>query len=80
MNDSERLQLQKMIHANDAENNTQLIRHLKHSKQILADVDMLLKLKQENSRMAKTNPEAFDAMCVSKCDFLFFNFNYYYLI
>ena len=71
MNDSERLQLQKMIHANDAENNTQLIRHLKHSKQILADVDMLLKLKQENSRMAKTNPEAFDAMCVSKCDFLF---------
>jgi len=53
MNDSERLQLQKMIHANDAENNTQLIRHLKHSKQILADVDMLLKLKQENSRMAK---------------------------
>ena len=71
MNDSERLQLQKMIHANDAENNTQLIRHLKHSKQILAHVDMLLKLKQENSRMAKTNPEAFDAMCVSKCDFLF---------
>lgn len=74
MNDTERLQLQKMIQANNPENNTQLIRELKHSKKILADVDMLLKLKKENPVLAKSNPEKFDSMCVNNCPFLF---NYY---
>ena len=60
MNDSERLQLQKMIQANDTQNNTQDIRKLKHSKKILADVDMLLKLKQDNKLLAKSNPDSFD--------------------
>lgn len=71
MNDTERLNLQKMIKANDAENNTSLIRDLKHSKIILKDVDELLKIKRENSRMAKSNPEKFDSLCVNKCQFLF---------
>jgi hypothetical protein len=74
MNDTERLQLQKMIQANNPENNTQLIRELKHSKKILADVDMLLKLKKENPVLAKSNPEKFDSICVNNCSFLF---NYY---
>ena len=74
MNDSERLQLQKMIQANDTQNNTQDIRKLKHSKKILADVDMLLKLKQDNKLLAKSNPESFDSMCTNKCSFLFNNY------
>tara|TARA_B100001059_G_scaffold134314_1_gene134612 strand:- start:37 stop:519 length:483 start_codon:yes stop_codon:yes gene_type:complete len=74
MNDSERLQLQKMIQANDAENNTHLIRKLKHSKQILEDVDELLKIKRDNSTLAKSNPDAFDSLCTSKCTFLFNNY------
>jgi len=74
MNDLERLNLQKMIQANDAENNTHLIRNLKHSKLILADVDELLKLKKQNPRLAKSNPDTFDKMCVSKCQFLFNNY------
>lgn len=74
MNDLERLNLQKMIQANDAENNTHLIRNLKHSKLILADVDELLKIKKTNPRLAKSNPEVFDKMCVSKCQFLFNNY------
>ena len=74
MNETERLNLQKMIQANDAENNTHLIRNLKHSKLILADVDELLKLKQQNPRLAKSNPEVFDEMCVTKCQFLFNNY------
>lgn len=74
MNDLERLNLQKMIQANDAENNTHLIRNLKHSKLILADVDELLKIKKQNPRLAKSNPEVFDKMCVSKCQFLFNNY------
>jgi len=74
MNDLERLNLQKMIQANDAENNTHLIRNLKHSKLILADVDELLKIKKQNPRLAKSNPDVFDKMCVSKCQFLFNNY------
>ena len=74
MNDLERLNLQKMIQANDAENNTHLIRNLKHSKLILADVDELLKLKKQNPRLAKSNPDVFDKMCIDKCQFLFNNY------
>jgi len=74
MNDLERLNLQKMIQANDAENNTHLIRNLKHSKLILTDVDELLKIKKQNPRLAKSNPDVFDKMCVSKCQFLFNNY------
>ena len=74
MNDLEKLNLQKMLKANDAENNTHLIRELKHSTKILEGVDELLKLKRENPRLAKSNPEKFDEMCVSKSQFLFNNY------
>jgi len=74
MNDAERLNLQKMIQANDAKNNTPLIRELKHSKKILEDVDILLQIKRENPIMAKSNPEKFDELCVNKCQFLFNNY------
>jgi len=39
MNDSERLNLQKMIKANDAEKNTHIIRNLKHSLKISKEFD-----------------------------------------
>jgi hypothetical protein len=74
MNDSERLNLQKMIQANETENTTPLIRQLKHSKNILEDVEMLLKIKRENAAMAKSSPEQFDTLCVSNCHFLFNNY------
>jgi len=71
MNDDERLNLQKMIQENDVVNTTGLMRELKHSKKILEDVDLLLKLKREHPSMAKSNPEEFDALCVEKCQFIF---------
>lgn len=74
MNELERLNLQKMIQANETENNTPLIRELKHSTKILEDVEMLLKIKRENIAMAKTSPEQFDNLCVNKCQFLFTNY------
>ena len=74
MNDSERLNLQKMIKANDCENNTQLIRNLKHSTMIKDEVDLLLKLKKDHDHLAKSNPDEFDGMCVNKCSFLFNNY------
>lgn len=46
MNNLERINLQKMINDNNVEDNTNLIRNLKHSKLILKDVDTLLGLKK----------------------------------
>ena len=51
MNEVEKLNMQKMIKANDVENNTHLIRDLKHSKKILTDVDKLLQLKREKQKI-----------------------------
>ena len=71
MNDDERLNLRKMIAANDTEDNTSKIRGLKHSELIRADVAKMLKLKHEYARLAKSHPPQYDAMCVSRCAFLF---------
>lgn len=71
MNEIERLNLQKMIQANDTEDNTSLIRDLKHSTKILEGVEQLLKLKRENTSLAKTDPDKFDSLCVEHCGFLF---------
>jgi hypothetical protein len=71
MNSMDRLQLEKMINANDASDNTSQIRELRHSMLIHADVATLLNLKHDYARLAKTNPEQFDMMCVKRCAFLF---------
>ena len=42
MDDKQRLNLQEMVNASDAENNTSKIRNLKHSKLIQSDVEQLL--------------------------------------
>ena len=71
MNDDERLNLRKMIAANNTEDNTSKIRNLKHGELIRADVATLLKLKHDYARLEKSNPAQFDAICVSRCAFLF---------
>ena len=45
MDDNERLHLQKMISANNVENNTDLIRRLQHSSILRQDVNNLIMLK-----------------------------------
>ena len=74
MDDAQRLQLQKMLSANQVEDCTDKIRSVKHSKQIRNDVETLLKLKREYSRLAKSNYEQFEKMCTSRCTFLFNNY------
>ena len=74
MNSMDRIQLEKMIQANDAVDNTTQIRELKHSALIHQDVGTLLNLKRDYARLAKTNPEQFDMMCVNRCTFLFNNY------
>lgn len=71
MNKEERLNLQKMIKVNDVEDQTDLIRQTKHSDVIKTEVDNLLALKAKYSRLAKSNPNEFEQMCLSKCGFLF---------
>ena len=74
MDDIDRIQLNKMIAANDVEDCTQQIRDKKHSKKIRDDVTKMLELKKKYLRLSKSNPDQFDSMLVSQCNFLF---NYY---
>lgn len=71
MNNEERLNLQKMIKANDVEDQTDLIRQTKHSTLIKEQVKELITLKAKYPRLAKSNPMEFEKMCLSKCAFLF---------
>ena len=74
MNPQERIQLGKMIDANQAKDYTDDIRKKRHSNLIREDVKTMLNLKREYSRLEKTNPKQFDSMCVSRCQFLFNNY------
>ena len=67
MNDSDRLKLQEMIKANKSEDNTELIRQLKHSHLLQEDINQLLMLKAKyKNNMEKVSEEA-----PVKCTFLF---------
>ena len=68
MNEIERLQLQKMIKANDVEDQTQQIRKLKHSKQLKEDINTFLLLK------TKYNSKEIFEKSISECNFLFTNY------
>ena len=74
MDNSDRLNLQKMIKANDVIDCTDDIRKHKHSIKIREDVTKLISLKKKYSRLSSTNAEQFDFMCVSQCSFLFNNY------
>jgi hypothetical protein len=78
LTNNERLNLEKMIKASDAEDNTEKIRTLKHSKLIEDDVQNLLLLKQKYNRLSNSNPEQFDTMCEKKCEFIFTNYTQLY--
>jgi hypothetical protein len=71
MNDSERLQLQKMIKTNDTEDNTVLIRSLKHSKLIWADVNNILSLKKKYAALEKSDLDEFTTLCSGHANFIF---------
>ena len=74
MNKNERLQLERMIKANDVEETTDKIRQLKHSHKIKADVDQYLQLKKKYPRLLKTNRDQFKEMARKKCAFIFENY------
>jgi hypothetical protein len=74
MDKLDRLNLNKMINANNVEDCTEEIRSKKHSQLIRDDVTCLMTLKKKYSRLSQSNPVQFDSMCVSQCSFLFNNY------
>jgi hypothetical protein len=66
MNSSEKLQLQKMITENNVEDQTELIRQLKHSVVLREDVNNLLLIKSKF-----TDPDEINLEGMVTCNFLF---------
>jgi hypothetical protein len=71
MDSRDRLQLEKMIQANDVQDCTEDIRRKQHSKPIKEDVKRMLALMKSHARLKATNPVQFDTLLVSRCNFLF---------
>jgi hypothetical protein len=74
MDDKQRLQLNKMIKANDVEDVTESIREKKHSMLIKADIETMLAMKRDYARLAKSNSNQFNSMLEKRCSFLFTNY------
>lgn len=74
MDEKQRLNLKEMIKASDAEDNTNKIRKLKHSRLIKNDVEKFINLKKKYSRMAAVNPKKYESMMLSHCKFLFHHY------
>jgi hypothetical protein len=67
MDDNQRLHLQKMISANNVEDNTELIRQLKHSHILREDINCLIMLKSKY----QDDPETLQLEGMTLCSFLF---------
>lgn len=67
MDDNQRLHLQNMIAANNVEDNTDLIRELKHSQVLRENVNNLIMLKAKYPN----DPDALNLEGMSECNFLF---------
>ena len=67
MDDNARLQLNKMIKANDVEDQTGLIRELKHSDVLRDDVNALIMLKHKYAN----DPDTLINESMTQCNFLF---------
>ena len=74
LDSQQRLDLANLIKANDTEDCTQDIRSKRQSQLIKNDVKQMVFLKQKYSRLAKSNPNEFDSICVNQCKFLFNNY------
>lgn len=67
MDDNSRLQLQKMIKANNVEDQTELIRELKHSHSLQEDINNLLMIKAKY----RNDPNKINEEGMNECSFLF---------
>jgi hypothetical protein len=75
LDNQQKVDLENMIQANETEDVTQDIRTAKKSIRIHAEINHMLYLKKKYHRLAKSNPNEFDAICVKQCDFLYNSFS-----
>ncbi len=74
MDDKQRLNLQEMIKAYDADDNTSKIRQLKHSRLIRDEVEKMVYLKKKYNLMATFETKKFEKIVISHCNFLWTNY------
>jgi hypothetical protein len=67
MDDNQRLQLQNMIKVNNVEDQTDLIRNLKHSQVLRNDVNNMIMIKAKY----RGDDEKITQECINECNFLF---------
>ena len=67
MNDTQRLQLQKMISTNNVEDQTEMIRNLKHSHIFKTEINTMMMIKSKH----RGDEEKIKEECVNECGFLF---------
>jgi hypothetical protein len=67
MDEMQKLHLQKMIAANNVEDQTELIRQLKHSNIMRNELNQMLLLKAKY----REEPEKIHLECMNECNFLF---------
>jgi hypothetical protein len=67
MDDKQRLQLQDMIKTNNVEDQTDLIRSLKHSRLLANDINSMIMIKAKY----RNDPAKIDLECLSQCGFLY---------
>lgn len=68
MDANQKLQLQDMIQANGTQDQTDLIRNLKHSRILRSEVDNLLLIR---AKYRNESPEFINNECMNECNFLF---------
>jgi|TARA_E500000178_G_C16698663_1_gene607160 hypothetical protein len=78
MNEHEKLQLQKLIAANDSVDTTEQIRKLKHSMKIKDEVERLYRLKVEHYQLLREDKNKFDEIGMQKCKFLYTHYTEIY--
>jgi hypothetical protein len=74
MDDKQRLQLDKLINANNVEDVTESIRERKHSMLIKQDVEKMVALKRQYSGLSGNNKNHFESLLETNCSFLFNNY------
>lgn len=74
MDASDKLNLQKMINANDVADCTDEIRSTRHSGLIRKDVNQMIAIKRKNTALQETNPDALEELLIAGCNFIFVNY------
>ena len=69
MDDNQRLQLQNMIKVNNVEDQTNVIRELKHSSILKKELQNMISIKEKYGN--SHSPEEINNLCAQECSFLF---------